>query len=215
MRATGAALGTGDESAALQSQSARSSGCPQRSSPRSAHAAAFHDIGKAAIPDEILLKPARLSASEWSLMQRHSAEGARMIASVRALKSAVPAILHHHERYDGTGYPDGLSGQEIPLGARIVHLADAVDSMLSNRVYRPGRPGTTRAGRGPPQAGKPVLSALRAGPRTARCCRQARRHGPSRQRTLLVRYAGTTVNRRSPSAGACAESDAWAPLSCV
>jgi HD-GYP domain-containing protein (c-di-GMP phosphodiesterase class II) len=105
------------------------------------HAAAFHDIGKAAIPDEILLKPARLSESEWRLMQRHSVEGARMIASVRAFKSAVPAILHHHERYDGTGYPHGLAGNEIPLGARIVHLADAVDSMLSNRVYRRGRPG--------------------------------------------------------------------------
>jgi HD-GYP domain-containing protein (c-di-GMP phosphodiesterase class II) len=105
------------------------------------HAAAFHDIGKAAIPDEILLKPARLNESEWRLMQRHSVEGARMIASVRAFKSAVPAILHHHERYDGTGYPHGLAGDEIPLGARIVHLADAVDSMLSNRVYRRGRPG--------------------------------------------------------------------------
>ncbi len=105
------------------------------------HAATFHDIGKAAIPDEILLKPAGLSESEWALMRRHSVEGARMIASVRAFKSAVPVVLHHHERYDGTGYPHGLAGDEIPLGARIVHLADAVDSMLSNRVYRRGRPG--------------------------------------------------------------------------
>lgn len=103
-------------------------------------AALFHDIGKLTIPDEILLKPTSLSEEEWTLMRRHSDEGARMIEMVGLFEAAVPAIRHHHERYDGSGYPDGLAGEAIPLGARIIHVADAVDSMLTTRIYRPGRP---------------------------------------------------------------------------
>jgi putative nucleotidyltransferase with HDIG domain len=105
-----------------------------------AQAALFHDIGKLAIPDDILLKPAKLTEHEWELMREHSNEGARMIQRVGFFESAVPAIRHHHERYDGTGYPDGLSGTAIPLGARIIHVADALDSMLTTRIYRSGRP---------------------------------------------------------------------------
>jgi putative nucleotidyltransferase with HDIG domain len=104
------------------------------------HAALLHDVGKAAIPDEILLKPSRLTEDEWTLMRRHSDEGARMVLEAGIVETAVPAIRHHHERFDGSGYPDGLSGESIPLGARIIHVADALDSMLSTRVYRPGRP---------------------------------------------------------------------------
>ena len=104
------------------------------------HAALFHDIGKVAIPDEILLKPATLTTGEWSLMRSHAAEGARIIDRLGFLDDAVPAIRHHHERYDGAGYPDRLNGEEIPLGARIIHVADALDSMLTNRVYRTARP---------------------------------------------------------------------------
>jgi diguanylate cyclase (GGDEF)-like protein/putative nucleotidyltransferase with HDIG domain len=103
-------------------------------------AALFHDIGKLAIPDAILLKPARLTGEEWALMQRHAEEGARIIDRLGFLQDAVPAIRHHHERYDGTGYPDGLSGEDIPLGARIIHVADALDSMLTTRIYRAARP---------------------------------------------------------------------------
>jgi diguanylate cyclase (GGDEF)-like protein/putative nucleotidyltransferase with HDIG domain len=104
------------------------------------HAALFHDIGKLAIPDAILLKPASLTEEEWELMQRHADEGARIIDRLGFLNDAVPAIRHHHERFDGTGYPDRLKGEEIPLGARIIHVADALDSMLTTRIYRAARP---------------------------------------------------------------------------
>jgi diguanylate cyclase (GGDEF)-like protein/putative nucleotidyltransferase with HDIG domain len=104
------------------------------------HAALFHDIGKLAIPDSILLKPASLTQDEWALMQRHAEEGARIIDRLGFLNDAVPAIRHHHERFDGTGYPDRLAGEDIPLGARIIHVADALDSMLTTRIYRAARP---------------------------------------------------------------------------
>ena len=104
------------------------------------HAALFHDIGKLAIPDAILLKPAGLTETEWSLMQKHAEEGARIIDRLGFLNDAVPAIRHHHERFDGAGYPDRLKGEEIPLGARIIHVADALDSMLTTRNYRAARP---------------------------------------------------------------------------
>jgi diguanylate cyclase (GGDEF)-like protein/putative nucleotidyltransferase with HDIG domain len=104
------------------------------------HAALFHDIGKLGIPDAILLKPSSLTDEEWEVMASHAAEGASIINRLGFLSDAVPAIRHHHERFDGHGYPDGLSGEDIPLGARIIHVADAFDSMLTTRVYRPARP---------------------------------------------------------------------------
>jgi diguanylate cyclase (GGDEF)-like protein/putative nucleotidyltransferase with HDIG domain len=104
------------------------------------HAALFHDIGKLAIPDAVLLKPASLTTGEWALMRQHASEGARIIDRLGFLDDAVPAIRHHHERFDGTGYPDRLQGEEIPLGARIIHVADALDSMLTTRIYRAARP---------------------------------------------------------------------------
>jgi HD-GYP domain-containing protein (c-di-GMP phosphodiesterase class II) len=73
-------------------------------------------------------------------MQRHAEEGARIIDRLGFLNDAVPAIHHHHERFDGTGYPDRLQGEDIPLGARIIHVADALDSMLTTRIYRAARP---------------------------------------------------------------------------
>jgi diguanylate cyclase (GGDEF)-like protein/putative nucleotidyltransferase with HDIG domain len=104
------------------------------------HAALFHDIGKLGIPDAILLKPSSLTNDEWVVMASHAEEGASIINRLGFLSDAVPAIRHHHERYDGRGYPDGLAGDDIPLGARIIHVADAFDSMLTTRVYRPARP---------------------------------------------------------------------------
>jgi len=102
-------------------------------------AALFHDIGKLAVPDSVLLKPAELNDYEWELMRRHADEGARIIERLGFLADAVPAIRHHHEHFDGSGYPDGLAGEEIPLGARIIHVADALDSMLTTRTYRSAR----------------------------------------------------------------------------
>lgn len=104
------------------------------------HAALFHDIGKLGIPDAILLKPAGLTEEEWVIMASHAEEGASIINRLGFLSDAVPAIRHHHERFDGDGYPRGLAGDDIPLGARIIHVADAFDSMLTTRVYRPARP---------------------------------------------------------------------------
>jgi putative nucleotidyltransferase with HDIG domain len=102
-----------------------------------AQAALLHDIGKIAIPDAILLKPGRLAPEEWKVMQSHAEEGARIIERLGFVERVVPVIRHHHERLDGSGYPNGLRGDEIPLLARIVHVADAFDSMVTTRVYRP------------------------------------------------------------------------------
>ena len=100
-------------------------------------AARFHDVGKLAVPEAILLKSGSLGDLDWALVRRHPEEGARLIDNLGFLEDALPAIRHHHERYDGSGYPDGLAGEDIPLGARIIHLADALDAMLTARPYRP------------------------------------------------------------------------------
>jgi diguanylate cyclase (GGDEF)-like protein/putative nucleotidyltransferase with HDIG domain len=103
-------------------------------------AALFHDVGKLAVPEAILLKPAELTEEEWEVMRRHPDEGADIIERLGFLDEAVPAIRHHHERIDGTGYPARLAGDDIPLAARLIHVADAYDSMRRNRVYRSARP---------------------------------------------------------------------------
>ncbi len=101
------------------------------------HAAALlHDVGKVGVPDSILIKPSTLTEYEWELIRRHSAEGARIVGYVRALAMAVPMIRHHHEWYNGAGYPDRLKGEDIPLGARIISIADAYDTMTTPRLYR-------------------------------------------------------------------------------
>jgi putative nucleotidyltransferase with HDIG domain len=97
----------------------------------------FHDIGKIAISDSILLKPDRLTPDEFEQMKEHSAEGARIVGKISQLQPIVPIIRHHHERWDGHGYPDGLAGQDIPLLAAIVGLADAWDAMTTERPYAP------------------------------------------------------------------------------
>jgi putative nucleotidyltransferase with HDIG domain len=95
----------------------------------------FHDIGKIAVPDRILVKPGRLNRWEYERMKTHSAEGARIVGKFGRLREAVPIIRHHHERWDGGGYPDGLAGSTIPLEAAIVGLADAWDAMTTDRPY--------------------------------------------------------------------------------
>ena len=99
----------------------------------------LHDLGKIAIPDAILLKPGPLTADEFEIMKRHSAEGERICLSLRSVSFYLPIIRHHHERVDGSGYPDHLRGRDIPLGARIVAVADAWDAMTSDRPYRARR----------------------------------------------------------------------------
>jgi putative nucleotidyltransferase with HDIG domain len=100
------------------------------------YGALFHDIGKIAIADALLTKPGRLTDEEFDLMKRHSAEGARIVEKFSRLRDSVPIIRHHHERWDGRGYPDGLAGEEIPLAAAIAGLADAWDAMTIERPYQ-------------------------------------------------------------------------------
>jgi putative nucleotidyltransferase with HDIG domain len=95
----------------------------------------FHDIGKIAVPDTVLTKPARLTAEEYELIKRHPGDGAKIVEKFSRLRDAVPLIRHHHERWDGAGYPEGLAGEEIPLEAGIVGLADAWDAMTTDRPY--------------------------------------------------------------------------------
>jgi putative nucleotidyltransferase with HDIG domain len=104
------------------------------------HAATFHDIGKIAVPDHVLQREGRLSDADFDAMKVHPVEGARICSKLGALQDAVPLIRSHHERMDGRGYPDGLAGDEIPLGARIIAVADAWDAITSDRPYREGQP---------------------------------------------------------------------------
>jgi len=98
-------------------------------------AALFHDIGKIGMPDSILTKNAQLTPAEAALMREHVTRGADIIAKFPPFESAIPAIRHHHERWDGLGYPDGLAGDAVPLDAAIIGLADAWDAMTTDRPY--------------------------------------------------------------------------------
>lgn len=96
----------------------------------------LHDIGKIYIRKTVLAKPESLTSREWLEMKRHPELGASLVRSFSCLEKVIPIILHHHERWDGQGYPFGLQGEEIPVGARIVAVADALDAMTSARVYQ-------------------------------------------------------------------------------
>lgn len=102
-------------------------------------AAILHDIGKIGVPENILRKAAALTGEEFNVIKQHPIIGAEIVSKVELLKDAVPVILHHHERFDGKGYPDGIKGLQIPHGARIIAVADAIDAMLSLRPYAPAR----------------------------------------------------------------------------
>ncbi len=102
-------------------------------------AALLHDIGKIRVPDEILNKPGPLTDAEWSVMKRHPEIGAEIVAPVKKLEAVAPIIRSHREKFDGTGYPYGLAGQDIPLGARILMIANAYTAMTSELVYRKAR----------------------------------------------------------------------------
>jgi putative nucleotidyltransferase with HDIG domain len=100
----------------------------------------LHDVGKVAIPDSIIDKPGTLDGAEWELMRTHPATGAEIVARFAQLRDAASAVRHHHERFDGTGYPDGLAGARIPLEARIIAAADAYSAMTSARPYSAALP---------------------------------------------------------------------------
>jgi putative two-component system response regulator len=97
----------------------------------------LHDVGKIGVPDLVLFKPGPLTESEWELMKTHAERGEKICSSVRSLAPVLPLIRHHHERWDGTGYPDKLRGEDIPLLARILQLADIYDALTAERSYKP------------------------------------------------------------------------------
>ncbi len=99
-------------------------------------AANLHDIGKIGISDAVLLKPDKLSDDEWYQMKKHPCIGAEILSKSEFYEGIRQIILHHHERYDGKGYPDGAKGDEIPLGSRIIAICDSIDAMASDRAYR-------------------------------------------------------------------------------
>ncbi len=99
-------------------------------------ASLLHDIGKLVVPDEVLGKPGPLNEDEWRVMRQHPTSAMHILSQMDSVSEALPGILHHHERFDGTGYPDGLAGADIPLASRILTVTDAFDAMTSNRPYR-------------------------------------------------------------------------------
>ena len=114
---------------------ARAHGVPEHALQDIEHGVLLHDIGKIGIPDGILLKQGPLAPDEWKIMRTHPDIGRRLIERIPFLRGAVPIVYHHHERWDGTGYPLGLRGEDIPLGARIFAVADALDAMTFDRPY--------------------------------------------------------------------------------
>jgi two-component system cell cycle response regulator len=103
-------------------------------------AARFHDVGKVAVPEEVLRKPGPLDDHEWQLMACHVEWGAELLRHLPECEAIARIVRHHHERYDGGGYPDGLKGQQIPLASRIITVCDAYGAMISDRPYRRALP---------------------------------------------------------------------------
>ncbi len=119
---------------------ARALGLPRPDAPEIEFGFLLHDIGKVAIPDAILYKPGALTAQERTLMARHAAIGAEILDGIDFLAGAAAVVRCHHERWDGTGYPAGLAGEQIPLAARVFAIADVLDALTTDRPYRPASP---------------------------------------------------------------------------
>ena len=115
-------------------------GLPEKEIARIATAARVHDLGKIAVPDAILLKPGPLTEEEWKVIKQHPVVGAEILSGLEIYKDCVDIIRHEHEHWDGNGYPDGLKGEEIPLGSRIIAVADVWHALLSDRPYRKAYP---------------------------------------------------------------------------
>jgi cyclic di-GMP phosphodiesterase len=143
LEALGSALDTRDIGTEAHSRrvhgyslaTAREYGLPDDQLVDLAHGVLLHDIGKIGIPDAILLKPGPLTPVEWATMRRHPEIGKRLIEAIPFLRGAIPIVYHHHERWDGSGYPTGLRGEAIPVGARIFAVVDAFDAMTYDRPY--------------------------------------------------------------------------------
>jgi len=111
-------------------------GLPSEQTTALRRAGIVHDIGKVAVPDSILLKPGPLASVEWQIMRAHPLVGERICAPLKSFRLVLPIIRHHHERWDGSGYPDGLKGNHIPLEARVLQIADVYDALTTERPYK-------------------------------------------------------------------------------
>jgi HD-GYP domain-containing protein (c-di-GMP phosphodiesterase class II) len=129
--------GHSERVAALARRLALASGVPRPAADVIAQAGLLHDLGKIGIPESVLRKPGSLTAEEWAAMRQHPLVGAQIVAPLEFFADGAVIVRHHHERHDGSGYPDGLRGELIPLGARIVAVADVYDALTSDRPYRP------------------------------------------------------------------------------
>jgi len=109
---------------------------PEKEIGRLKIAALLHDIGKVGVPDAVLHKESKISEKEFAIIKKHPVIGANILETIGAFKDLVPIVYHHHERYDGTGYPNGIYGEQIPLLSRIISVADSFDAMTSTRPYR-------------------------------------------------------------------------------
>jgi len=128
--------GHSERVASLAKKIAKKMGVPKKEFEQIELAAQFHDIGKIGVPDSILLKPGKLTDIEFNVIKNHPVIGTNILNNIEFLNESLPIILHHHETYDGRGYPNGISGAEIPLGSRIISIADTYDAMTSDRPYR-------------------------------------------------------------------------------
>jgi HD-GYP domain-containing protein (c-di-GMP phosphodiesterase class II) len=129
-----------EEVSRLAAEVATRLGAPPATIARCRVGGLVHDVGKIAIADAIVLKPGPLDDAEWAEMRRHPALGEEIVLRVPELRDIACAVRHHHERFDGTGYPDGLAGHAIPLEARVLAAVDAYSAMTADRPYRRARP---------------------------------------------------------------------------
>ena len=131
-----ATRGHSERVATLARRLALAAGLGARESVTIAHAGLLHDLGKIAVPERILRKAGPLTDEEWQVMRRHPITGAQIVAPLEFFADGALIVRHHHERQDGSGYPDGLAGETIPMGSRIVAIADVYDALTSDRPYR-------------------------------------------------------------------------------
>jgi len=154
--------GHSERVAALARRIALQAGVPRAGAEVIAHAGRLHDLGKIAVPESMLRKPGALSAEEWAVLRQHPVIGAQIVAPLDFFADGAVIVRHHHERHDGSGYPDGLRGELIPLGARIVAVADIYDALTSDRPYRGRLPRAEAVRRLEEEAGRTIDARLAA-----------------------------------------------------